>query len=250
MKCRVSENPSRNEAYKLIDEGLRKRALIVILACCSASYEGRARSSLGAGERLIIIKPDGTFMVHQDRKVDPVNWQPPKSRCRVYMKRGSLFLESIRRSPEERLEVELHEVHLISFYLPRDMHELTVSGHESDMGDMIIMHPHLIEPGFRPVAREYATSSGFIDILGKDENGSLMIIELKSRKAGVSAVKQLRRYVDEFRDDQVGVRGILVAPSITHDALEMLEDEGLEFREIEPPRELKSNMGVTLDNFL
>ena len=125
-----------------------------------------------------------------------------------------------------------------------------VAGHENDMGDMIIMHPQLIEKGFRPVAREYAVASGFIDILGKDENGSLMIIELKSRKAGVSAVKQLKRYVDEFREDRVGVRGVLVAPSITHDAMEMLEEEGLEFREIEPPRELRSNRGVTLDNFL
>ncbi|BAZ99793.1 MULTISPECIES: endonuclease NucS [Methanothermobacter] len=250
MKCKVSENPSIKEAYRLIEDGIRKRALVVILACCSASYEGRARSRLDAGERLIVIKPDGTFMVHQDRKVDPVNWQPPKSRSRAYIKRGSLYLESIRRDPEERLEVEIHEAHLVSYYLARDVHDLMVAGHENDMGDMIIMHPHLIEKGFRPVAREYAVTSGFIDILGKDENGSLMIIELKSRKAGVSAVKQLKRYVDEFREDRVGVRGVLVAPSITHDAMEMLEEEGLEFREIEPPRELRSNRGVTLDNFL
>ncbi|MDI6702706.1 endonuclease NucS [Methanothermobacter wolfeii] len=249
MKCQVFENPSPKKAYRVIEEGIRKRVLIVILACCSASYEGRARSRLEPGERLIVIKPDGTFMIHQDRKVDPVNWQPPRSRCRSYMKKGKLYLESIRRSPEERLEVEIHEAHLVSCYTARDRHELEVAGHERDMGDMIMAHPHLIEKGFRPVAREYSTDAGFIDILGKDENGSLVIIELKSRKAGVSAVKQLKRYLDEFRDDRRGVRGMLVAPSITHDAMEMLEDEGLEFRSLEPPRELRSARGVTLDNF-
>lgn len=65
----------------------------------------------------------------------------------------------------------------------------------------------------------------------------------------MSAVKQLKRYLDEFRDDRRGVRGMLVAPSITHDAMEMLEDEGLEFRSLEPLRELRSARGVTLDNF-
>lgn len=93
MKCQVFENPSPKKAYRVIEEGIRKRVLIVILACCSASYEGRARSRLEPGERLIVIKPDGTFMIHQDRKVDPVNWQPPRSRCRSYMKGGKLYLE-------------------------------------------------------------------------------------------------------------------------------------------------------------
>ena len=64
------------------------------------------------------------------------------------------------------------------------------------MGDMIWQRPELIEPGFRATSREYHTPQGYIDILGKDREGNLTLLELKSRKAGVQAVKQLRRYVD------------------------------------------------------
>ncbi len=58
------------------------------MACCSVIYEGRARSKLGSGDRMIIIKSDGSFMVHQDRNLEPVNWQPPKSQCKASLKEG------------------------------------------------------------------------------------------------------------------------------------------------------------------
>lgn len=249
MKFLSCENPSPSETFKMIDDGLRKRALIVIFACCKAIYEGRARSQLGFGERAIMLKPDGSFLIHQDRKLDPVNWQPPKSRAKVKMRDGIVFLESIRRAPEERLEVELKDIHLVSYYIPQDAEDLEVAGHEKDMGEMIWKSPEIIEKGFRPTVKEYSTSKGFIDILGKDKDGSLMILELKSRKAGVTAVKQLRRYLKDFEDDKENVRGILVAPSATEDALELLEEEGLEFKSVQPPRELKIDKKITLDYF-
>ncbi|MCK9151201.1 endonuclease NucS [Methanobacterium alcaliphilum] len=249
MKFISCENPSTSETFKIIDDGLRKRALIVIFACCKAIYEGRARSQLGFGERAIMLKPDGAFLIHQDRKLDPVNWQPPKSRSKVKMREGVVFLESVRRAPEERLEVELRNIHLVSYYIPQDAEDLEVTGHEKDMGEMIWNSPELIEKGFRPTVREYSTSKGFIDILGKDKDGSVMILELKSRKAGVSAVKQLRRYLKDFEEDKKKVRGMLVAPSATEDALELLEETGLEFKALEPPRELKIDKKITLDCF-
>ncbi|MBO5840101.1 MAG: DUF91 domain-containing protein, partial [Methanobrevibacter sp.] len=100
---------------------------------------------------------------------------------------------------------------------------------------------------------------GFIDILGKDSEGNLMILELKARKAGVAAVKQIRRYLTDFENkenkeiknpsEKQKIRGILVAPSIGDDALELLEEEGIEFVAVEPPRELKKDKKVTLDAF-
>ena len=249
MKFISCENPSASETFKLIDQGLRKRALIIIFACCKAIYEGRARSQLGYGERTIMLKPDGAFLIHQDRKLDPVNWQPPKSKSKVKMRNGVVFLESIRRAPQERLEVELRHTHLVSYYLGKDAEDLEVVGHEKDMGEMIWKSPEVIEKGFRPTVREYSTSKGFIDILGKDKDGQLLILELKSRKAGTNAVKQLRRYLKDFEDNKEEVRGMLVAPSITEDALELLEEEGLEFKALEPPKELEVEKKVTLDYF-
>ncbi len=245
----IQEKPSIKETYRLIDEGLRKKALIVISSYCSADYHGRAKSRLGFGDRLMVIKSDGSFLIHQDRGVEPVNWQPPGSKCRVMIKDDRVFVESSRRKPHERLEVEIKKAYFVSYQLCHDIHELEVAGHEEDMCSLIFESPDIIEKGFRPMAKEYATSNGFVDILGKDKNGLLVILELKSRKAGVSAVRQLRRYINDFKDDRHGVRGIIVAPSITHDALELLKEEGLEFRSLEPPRELRRKSEVTLDNF-
>ena len=260
MKYKILENPDYKNAYDLINEALRKKATIIIYTCCKVSYEGRALSELNWGERIIMIKPDGTFLIHQDQKVEPVNWQPPKSKTKAYIKNETLFIESHRRNPKELLTVEIKQIQFISYAKIEDFEELEQAGYEKDMGDMIMEKPHMIEEGFTPTAREYSVEHGFIDILGKDSDNNLTILELKARKAGVSAVKQLRRYIQdlentdndylkEFNSEKTKIRGLLVAPSIMNDALEMIEEEGIEFVAVEPPRELKKDKKITLDFF-
>lgn len=68
MKYKILENPNCEDAYGLIEEALRKRATITIYACCKVNYEGRALSELNWGERIILIKPDGSFLIHQEKK--------------------------------------------------------------------------------------------------------------------------------------------------------------------------------------
>ena len=200
------------------------------------------------------------FLVHQEKKVEPVNWQPPKSRTKAYIKNRKLYLESNRRTPRERLEVEIEKLSLGSYAVVEDYEELEQAGYEKDMGDMIMENPHIIEEGFKPTAREYSVEHGFIDILGKDCDDNLMILELKSRKIGVSAVKQIKRYIEDLTYDdndclkEMGVekkkiRGILVAPKIDNDAQDMIDEEGIEFVVCEPPKELKKDKKVTLDGF-
>ena len=128
------------------------------------------------------------------------------------------------------------------------------------MSDMIMEKPHLIEEGFVPTTREYSVEHGFIDILGKDKDNNLMVLELKARKAGVSAVKQLRRYLQDLENtdndylkecnaQKKKIRGLLVAPSIMDDAQELIDEEGIEFVAVDPPRELKRDKKTTLDAF-
>lgn len=260
MKYKILEKPSCKDGYDLVQEALRKKATITIFACCKVSYEGRALSELNWGERIILIKPDGAFLIHQEKKVEPVNWQPPKSRTRSYIKNDNLFLESHRRTPKELLIVEVRKIQFITYANIEDYEELEQAGYEKDMSDMIMEKPHLVEEGFSPTTREYSVEHGFIDILGKDKDNNLMVLELKARKAGVTAVKQLRRYLQDLENTENDylkeckaqkkqIRGLLVAPSIMDDALELLEEEGIEFVSIEPPRELKRDKKVTLDAF-
>lgn len=256
MKYELLENPNVDDAFSLIQDGLRKKAVIYICANCRIEYEGRAISQLNWGDRIILIKPDGSFLIHQDKKIEPVNWQPPKSKTRVYLKDETLFLESHRRTPKELLTVELGEIHIMNYTNVIDFEELEQAGYEKDMGDMIMENPHIIEEGFKPTDREYSVEHGFIDILGKDKDNNLMILELKCRKAGVNAVKQLKRYLSDFEDEETPladkkqeIRGVLVAPSIDENAKELIEDEGIEFVSVNPPKELRRDKKVTLDFF-
>ena len=249
MKLVEEKNPNMERVLEIITEGLSKRAFITIMAACRVYYDGRATSRLGLGDRIILIKSDGSFIIHQDRNLEPVNWQPPKTKVTANIHQGMVQVKGVRRSPSESLEVEILNTHMISYFIGEDSESLELAGYEADMGDLIFKDPEVIEKGFRPTSREYHTPQGFIDILGKDHDGNITILELKSRKAGTNAVKQLRRYVDCFSDHKEKVRGLLVAPSATDDALEMLEEQGMEFMVLKPPRELGNHKVVTLETF-
>lgn len=249
MKFTTLENPDIKESFNLLNNGLSKRALIILVVCCRVFYEGRAKSRLGWGDRTIIIKQDGSFLIHQNRNLEPVNWQPPKSKFSTKLKEGKILLKGSRRNPAETLQVEICKTYMAAYFRGKDTKSLELVGYEEDMGDLIFNNPDIIEEGFRPTSREYSVENGFIDILGKDKKGNLMILELKSRRAGTNAVKQLERYVNKFMDHKRLVRGILVAPSLTEDALELLEEKKLEFISLEPPMELKDQKFLTLEDF-
>ena len=249
MKFLSEKNPDPRRTFEIINEGISKKAVIILMACCSVVYEGRARSKLGSGDRMIIIKSDGSFMVHQDRNLEPVNWQPPKSQCKTSLKNGVMYLEGSRINPPERLEVKIKSTYMASYFIGQDSKDLELAGYEENMREMVFENPEIIEEGFRPVNREYMTPNGFIDVLGKDKEGNLVVLELKSRRAGINAVKQLKRYMDSFSDHKEFVRGVLVAPSVTDDASELLDEYELEFKSMEPPRDFGTDKNLTLDFF-
>jgi Predicted nuclease of the RecB family len=249
MIIKLDENPGTKEFFDFINEAISKRAFMIIVACCRIKYRGRATSRLGSGDRTIIIKTDGSFLIHQDYNLEPVNWQPPNCKFKTRMENGRVYICGVRRNPPESLEVEICKTHMVSYHIGKDIKKLELAGYEEDMRTMIIESPELIEKGFRPTSKEYQVSAGFIDILGKDKNGNLTVLELKSRRAGTNAVKQLKRYIDDFADHKEFVRGILVAPSVTEEAQELLEEYQMEFKALEPPKELKNAKSVTLDFF-
>ncbi|OPY30414.1 MAG: Endonuclease NucS [Methanobacterium sp. PtaU1.Bin242] len=249
MLIEIKHNPSNLESMEIINEALSKRAFLILVLCCKVNYEGRARSKLGLGERTVLIKGDGSFIIHQDRNLEPINWQPPKTKLSVKLENDVIKIVGMRRKPKEQLELIISTVHLISYYFGSDTKDIELAGYEEDMRHMIMNNPDLIEKGFRPTSKEYQTPQGFIDIYGKDANGKIVIIELKSRKAGINAVKQLKRYINCFLDNKEFVRGILVAPSITDDARELLENNKMEYISLDPPKELKTKTTTTLDYF-
>ena len=247
-KVEFKTNPSPEEIKLLLDLAISSESMLTIFARCRVHYDGRAKSELGSGDRVIIVKPDGSFLIHQSRKREPVNWQPPGSVVRLEL-REKPVLVSVRRKPRETLEVELEEVYLITVFHAEDYEELALTGSEAEMAELIFESPEVIEPGFRPLYREKPIKHGIVDVLGVDREGNIVVLELKRRRADLHAVSQLKRYVETLKEEHENVRGILVAPSLTSGAKKLLEKEGLEFRKLEPPKRGKNSKGKQLRLF-
>ncbi|WP_336327832.1 endonuclease NucS [Halovenus sp. HT40] len=232
--------PTVSEALDLLESGIAGERLITLFGRCRVEYDGRAASSLDAGNRLVVLKPDGTILVHTDSGQQPVNWQPPGCTHEGRLDDGELLVESVRTNPDERLLVAFERVDQVVVYDGTGDSDVTVLGTEADLRDRILDRPELVEEGFEPRATERDTSAGAVDIYGTDSDDNAVVVELKRRRVGPDAVSQLNRYVEALESDlHAGrtVRGILVAPSVTDRAHNLLERRGLEFVSVSPTPE-------------
>ncbi|BDR91158.1 endonuclease NucS [Vulcanisaeta souniana] len=228
-------DPAPAEALRLIN--LRKSThVLLIYGDMVASYEGRAKSQLeDLMPRLVISKPDGTFMVHESNKEKPRLWNPPPSNLYASVNLGVLTLRSVRVSPREVVVVDIPVIRFVGAVRLGVTSNYRVFGTEEDLVNAITNNPSIVEDGLQVIAREYHTIVGDIDILGRDPRGNLVVIECKRSQAGPEAVNQLKRYVEHLSQKEgKNVRGILVAPSISSAAYHYLRHYGLEFRRVEP----------------
>lgn len=232
----LEREPAHEEAKEVVERGLTQDRLVTVFGRCRVEYDGRAHSTLGTGDRLVILKPDGTVLVHTDEGQQPVNWQPPGCSHEVTVQEG-LRIESHRQRPSEQLVVDFEEVVQVSGFDVTDENELSLTGTEADMRERILADPSVLEDGFEPRATERETAAGAVDIYGVDAEGKAVVVELKRRRVGPDAVSQLDRYVSALQRDlhaETEVRGILVAPSVTDRATRLLERQDLEFTSLAP----------------
>lgn len=244
-------DPSVESALELINTGFERSAMLTLVGQCEVEYDGRASSYLGPGERLIILKPDGTLLVHRDEQRTPVNWQPPGCTHNARIEDDHLVIQSTRTGPREEVEIVFETLAQVSLLELDDSPDLALSGSEEDLRQRILADPDVLESGFQPMMTERETSAGAVDIYGKDADGTPTIIELKRRRVGPDAVGQLNRYVEALeRDLPVGhsVRGVLVAPSVTERAKELLATEELKFVSL-TPKESPSSRSTHLTEF-
>lgn len=234
-KIWLVDSPSLEQACTLLQDALSQKRLIQIVGVCFVEYQGRARSVLTEGERLILIKRDGAILVHKEVGVEPVNWQPPGATIKLTVEDDVLYLFANRAKPRETVRIEFFTITMLSASLLDDPGEFSMYLTEDEMQQVLSAHPELIEPGLRTIRRERQVAPGFIDIFARDSEGRLVIVEVKRRRADSEAVRQLHNYLKSFKaDDSAKIRGILVAPSLTKGTQTLLEQLGLEYRKIEP----------------
>jgi len=121
-----------------LDSNFLKRAftnekVIVINAKCSIEYSGRASSQANEAWRLIIIKPDGSLLIHTNEGYQPLNWQPPGSK--IYFEENQII--AIRNNPKETLRITLHEIAWLETAIASEG-EFTLRGSHEDVKKWVV----------------------------------------------------------------------------------------------------------------
>jgi RecB family endonuclease NucS len=101
----VSVNPNMEEAEKIVREAISQRKTLLVVGNCWVHYTGRAKSKLEPGERILIVKEDGSLLIHRSVGYEPVNWQPPGCIFHTQAKDGVLEIRAVRRKPPESVKV-------------------------------------------------------------------------------------------------------------------------------------------------
>ena len=225
----------------IINHALKKGESIVFGCHCNIKYSGRAESYLAEGDRIIFIKEDGTLLIHQPTGSNPVNYMKQGSAHTLVSKDKKLIFKSRNLAAKEYLDIEILEIHFCHSQKLADDKSLELAGTERDMSDMLFQNPSLVEKGFKPLSTEEHTKYGFIDLFGYDKKKVLTVIECKRYRGDLSAVTQLRRYVEKIKEAKGvdNVRGILICPKISPNALRMLQDCGFSFKAVNPPNYLE-----------
>ncbi|MCX8150358.1 MAG: endonuclease NucS [Candidatus Bathyarchaeota archaeon] len=252
-KIVVLKNPTLTEAKEIIEKALIQKRTLIAVGKCHVHYSGRARSTLEAGERLLIVKEDGALLVHRPVGYEPVNWQPAGTVFHVRTKDNELEVHGVRQKPRENVQVNFTEIYMVSALWLSDSGEFLLHATEDDMHRAILLKPDLLEEGFRPISWEKKVDPGFVDIYGEDKDGKLVVVEVKRKAATKEAALQLAKYIEPIKAKiNRELRGVLVAPSLGKDAQRILLTLGLEFKKLDPKKcaeVLKKQKNAKLEKF-
>lgn len=223
-----------------VTQNLERGEFICFFCRCNISYSGRAESYLDDGDRFIAIKQDRTVIIHQPEGGMPINYVKAPASCElVYnFEDGQDQIIFCATSGDDEVVAVITEIYESFSRRLIDGQKQDLSGKESEMSDMLREQPELISKDFKPLSREEHTKYGFIDVFGHLGDGTLAVVECKRYTAGLSAVSQLRRYVEKMKKSKGidKVTGILAAPAITANAQDMLKDWGFQFAAVTPPK--------------
>ncbi|MBU0758735.1 MAG: endonuclease NucS [Nanoarchaeota archaeon] len=230
---------------KQINKALTKGETVVFSSNCEIKYSGRAESFLPDGDRIFLIKPDKTLVIHQPEGSAPVNYMKANSEHKIIRDGNETYMTSTNKKLKEYMEIRINKLHFFNSSPQNDGQKIQLEGTEKDMSEYLYAHPELIEAGFKPLSREEHTKYGFIDLFGYDKNKTLVVVECKRYRADLAAVTQLRRYVEKIKKSKgiKRVRGIIAAPEISKNALKMLNDWEFSFKKAQPPKRRKRVRG-------
>jgi RecB family endonuclease NucS len=202
----------------------------LVIASCSVDYVGRLTAHLPSATRLLLVKADGSVLVHSDGgSYKPLNWMSPPCSLSTEVDDDGVGTWTVTNKAGEKLVITLDEVHHDS------AHELGVDpglvkdGVEAHLQALLAAQIEVLGEGWRVVRREFPTAIGPVDIMCRDADGKSVAIELK-RRGDIDGVEQLTRYLELLNRDPLlaPVRGIFAAQEIKPQARVLAADRGIE----------------------
>ncbi|HEX4832852.1 MAG TPA: endonuclease NucS [Trebonia sp.] len=196
----------------------------LVIARCSVDYDGRLTAHLPPALRLLIVKADGSVLVHSDGgSYKPLNWMSPP--CRLSEQPGKW---TVTNKSGETLTITIEEtLSDTSADLGIDP-GLVKDGVEAHLQELLAEQLHLLGDGWRLIRREYPTPIGPVDIMCRDATGEHVAVEIK-RRGEIDGVEQLTRYLELLNRDPLlaPVHGIYAAQEIKLQARTLAEDRGI-----------------------
>ncbi len=208
----------------------------LVIARCSVDYVGRLSAHLPLATRLLMLKADGSVLVHSDSlSYKPLNWMSPPAILTMMQPdadQAEAGVSEIWRVAQAKtadlLVISIHEI------LHDTAHELGIDpglqkdGVEADLQKLLAAQIELLGDGWQLVRREYMTAIGPVDILARDGNGAAVAVEIK-RRGDIDGVEQLTRYLELMNRDPhlAPVTGVFAAQEIKPQARTLAEDRGI-----------------------
>ncbi|GAC1487449.1 MAG: endonuclease NucS [Solirubrobacteraceae bacterium] len=201
----------------------------LVVARCQVTYSGRLSTVLPMAVRLVMLKSDGSLLVHADAGgYKPQYWMTPPTR--IEEQAGRI----VASKGDERLEIELDEILWDERHDMGEAAALEKDGVERDLQELLAERPAWCGEGFRLARREWATDIGPVDLMCRDEQDDWIAVEIK-RTATIDAVEQLARYLERIRLDpaMAACRGVLAAQSFKPQARVLAQARGIECVEVD-----------------
>jgi endonuclease len=203
----------------------------LLVTRCEVRYSGRLNAVLPEAVRLLILKADGSVLVHDDAGgFKPLNWMTAPTSVEDA---GDTL---IVRKPKTDDALEIKLVEILSD-VTHDMGEsaaLQKDGVERDLQEELAAAPAALGEELTLVKREWATEVGPVDLMCRDEDGQWVAVEIK-RIGTIEAVEQLTRYLGFIREDPAksACRGILAAQKLKPQAIALADSRGIRCVEVD-----------------
>ncbi len=208
----------------------------LVIARCSVDYVGRLTAHLPLANRLLLVKADGSVLVHSDGgSYKPLNWMSPPCALTESLPSdeqaaaGVVAVWTVQHTKiEDRLVVSLHEVLHDSAHALGVDPGLVKDGVEAHLQRLLAEQIEVLGAGHTLVRREYPTAIGPVDILARDQAGATVAVEIK-RRGDIDGVEQLTRYLELLNRDPLlsPVRGVFAAQEIKPQARVLAGDRGI-----------------------